>query len=154
MSSRSLLEPSLKPRLDPQPQSRKLNDGLTPKKQLVLFVSPVSADQAALYRILKGSNWEVLVAATCQEALDQLRRHRVALTVCESTLKDGGWKEILQHITQTGDAPLLIVTSPCADEHLWAEVLNLGGYDVLATPFRDSEVWHVLTTASHHLIMN
>jgi hypothetical protein len=27
-----------------------------------------------------------------------------------------------------------------ADERLWAEVLNLGGYDVLSTPFAAGEV--------------
>jgi DNA-binding response OmpR family regulator len=34
-----------------------------------------------------------------------------------------------------------------ADEYLWAEVLNLGGYDLLAKPFRDPEVKRVLAAA-------
>jgi FixJ family two-component response regulator len=32
------------------------------------------------------------------------------------------------------------VCSHLADEYLWAEVLNLGGCDVLAKPFEDHEV--------------
>ncbi len=40
--------------------------------------------------------------------------------------------------------PALIVTSPAAGPRLWAEVLNLGGYDVLAQPFSTEEVlWSV-----------
>jgi hypothetical protein len=32
------------------------------------------------------------------------------------------------------------VISRLADEYLWAEVLNLGGHDVLAKPLRQAEV--------------
>ena len=41
----------------------------------------------------------------------------------------------------------MIVTSRLADDRLWAEVLNLGGYDVLAKPFDASEVARVVGTA-------
>jgi hypothetical protein len=41
----------------------------------------------------------------------------------------------------------LVVASHCADEFLWAEVLNLGGYDVLAQPFEDGDVLRVLASA-------
>ena len=37
-----------------------------------------------------------------------------------------------------------------ADEHLWAEVLNLGGYDVLAEPFERDEMVRVVTSARRH----
>jgi FixJ family two-component response regulator len=42
---------------------------------------------------------------------------------------------------------MLIVTSRLADEHLWAEALNLGAYDVLAKPFDQEEVIRVLSSA-------
>jgi len=34
-----------------------------------------------------------------------------------------------------------------ADEVLWAEVLNLGGYDVLAKPFNSNEFIRVISMA-------
>jgi DNA-binding response OmpR family regulator len=34
-----------------------------------------------------------------------------------------------------------------ADEALWAEVLNLGGYDVLTKPFDPKEVHHAVSMA-------
>src|ERR1019366_5350356 len=37
--------------------------------------------------------------------------------------------------------------SRLADERLWAEVLNLGWYDVLATPFDADEVYRVMSYA-------
>ena len=44
-------------------------------------------------------------------------------------------------------APPLVVTSRLADDYLWSEVLNLGGWDVLAKPFRQQEVLYVLDSA-------
>jgi hypothetical protein len=43
--------------------------------------------------------------------------------------------------------PNLIVSSRLADDRLWAEVLNLGGYDVLARPFNRVEVIRVVQAA-------
>jgi DNA-binding response OmpR family regulator len=43
--------------------------------------------------------------------------------------------------------PLLLVVSKHADENLWAEVLNLGGYDVLLKPFERAEVVRVVGMA-------
>jgi DNA-binding response OmpR family regulator len=44
-------------------------------------------------------------------------------------------------------SPLLIVTSPANDHGLWAELLSLGGYDVLIKPFQTDEVLRVLGVA-------
>ena len=43
--------------------------------------------------------------------------------------------------------PKLIVSSRLADHRLWAEVLNLGGFDVLMTPFETEEVLRVTSSA-------
>jgi DNA-binding response OmpR family regulator len=42
---------------------------------------------------------------------------------------------------------LLIVVSRLANESLWAEVLNLGGFDVLALPFDREELERVTLSA-------
>jgi DNA-binding response OmpR family regulator len=43
--------------------------------------------------------------------------------------------------------PPLIVSDRLADEQLWAEVLSLGGYDLLMKPFDAKEVHHAVSTA-------
>jgi DNA-binding response OmpR family regulator len=55
-------------------------------------------------------------------------------------LMSGTWLDILENIKHLPNTPSLIVTSRLADERLWAEVLNLGAWDVLAKPFDRSEV--------------
>jgi len=41
----------------------------------------------------------------------------------------------------------VIVTDPHADARFWAEVLNLGAYDLLAQPFYKPEVRRILHNA-------
>ena len=48
------------------------------------------------------------------------------------------------------EPPQLIVTSRTADDHLWAEVLNIGGFDVLAQPLERDEVERVVSSARRH----
>jgi len=114
----------------------------------ILSISPTAEDHEALRRVMDGFMWQLSAVATCAEGLTQLCRDQVSVIFCESVLEDGTWKDILNHLKNIARAPLLIVTSRLADEHLWAEVLNMGGFDVLAKPFSDQEVSHVLTTAS------
>jgi len=47
-------------------------------------------------------------------------------------------------------ALLISPAADLADEHLWAEALNLGVYDVLAKPLDDSGVVRVLSLALNH----
>jgi DNA-binding response OmpR family regulator len=67
--------------------------------------------------------------------------------VCERRLPDGDWRDVLGLALDLPHPPTVIVTCRQADEHLWAEVLNLGGYDVLAKPFDEREVGRSLTLA-------
>ncbi len=112
----------------------------------VLSVSPVPQDHLMLRHILDGALWQVSAVATRRGAIERLGAGTFSVVVCESVLEDGTWKDILRHNQACAHAPPLVVTSRLADEYLWAEVLNLGGYDVLPKPFNDREVRHVLKT--------
>jgi DNA-binding NtrC family response regulator len=118
-----------------------------PISSAILFVSPVRPDQSALRRILRRTN-RTISAATCRHAFKRLSRTRVPVVLCDSDLLDGKWLDVLNHVAASDNPPLLIVTSRVADDRLWAEVLNLGGFDVIAKPFVASEVLHVLRTAA------
>ena len=76
-----------------------------------------------------------------------LRHHSPGLLICDERLEDGDWKAILDAVMRVACPPRMIVTSRLADERLWAEVLNLGGYDLLAKPFDASEVVRVVGMA-------
>jgi DNA-binding response OmpR family regulator len=131
---------------NPHPESAE-DRNEEPNRMRILSVSPFSEDHAALRRILDEKTFEILVASTRQEAVRRLRRASFSVVLCERDLTDGTWKDLLNHAGAGQQLPFLIVTSRLADDYLWAEVLNMGGYDVLAKPFRAQEVRHVVISA-------
>lgn len=115
------------------------------KVQTLVCINDKAEESVALRTIVEDLEWRVRIATTCMEALSLLRSEPAAAIFCEATLTDGTWRDVLNQTGGGAGAPALIVTSRLADAYLWSEVLNLGGYDVLATPFTSDEVAHVLT---------
>ena len=114
---------------------------------VALAVSPLPADRARLREILSQGNWELHEASDCCGALALLRDQSVAVLLCERDHADGNWEDLLKATARLPDPPNLIVFSRLADESLWAKVLNLGGFDVLITPFEPEEVLRVTFAA-------
>ena len=85
--------------------------------------------------------------STIAAAKGALQRGRISIVMCEHDLSPGSWKELLDFTERLPSPPPVIVTSRVADERMWAEVLNLGGYDVLARPFNNEEVIRTVTSA-------
>lgn len=107
--------------------------------------------------------WEVHSRPNLESTLEDLRQDPIPIVLCDRDRTAEAWKDLLRSFASLPDPPLLIVASRMADEHLWAEALNLGAYDVLAKPFDATEVvriaglaclrWHQrradLPTAAH-----
>ncbi|HEY1239256.1 MAG TPA: hypothetical protein VGF16_01815 [Bryobacteraceae bacterium] len=113
-----------------------------------LLVSLYPDDRLILTNIFEQQNWSLTAVGSLRSALAFLRRRPVPLVIAERDFRGGGWKDVLAAVRDLPNAPALVVISRLADEHLWSEVLNLGGHDVLAKPLRQAEVlWvfrHVL----------
>jgi DNA-binding response OmpR family regulator len=116
----------------------------------VLSISPIEADHVFLRNVFSHSNWRVHGVRSRREALAWLRWQNAPVVLCEEALPDSGWKQVLREIASLRDPPELIVTSRLADEALWAEVLNLGAYDLLMKPFDLTEVFRVVSLAWRH----
>jgi DNA-binding response OmpR family regulator len=113
----------------------------------VLLISPYEEDHRTLRRMLDEQEYQVHWVQTREQALEKMRRNRVGVIIAERDLPGGTWKDVLGQLASFPNPPLLIVTSPQADNFLWAEVLNLGGWDVLAKPFYSAEVSRVVQLA-------
>src|SRR5690242_10077110 len=112
----------------------------------ILSISPMREDHAAVRSVFQTDRCDVTTAETCHEGLRRLSGGGISIVVCERDLPDGIWRDILEGTGANGDH-LLIVTSRVAEDRLWAEVLNLGGFDVIAKPSLASELRHVLESA-------
>jgi DNA-binding NtrC family response regulator len=105
-----------------------------------------SNERSALQSILQKAECRTFVCARYRDALDLIEF--ASVVICEDSLPDGSWLDVLRGVQELRRSPALIVTSRLADNRLWAEVLNLGGHDVLAQPLRAQEV--VLAVQSAH----
>jgi len=121
----------------------------------VLSISPMEEDHYFLQNILNhppgtldtSRRFRVNACTTLASGLAALRKGQFEVVVCERDLPPGSWKDVLEQVTILPDPPSLIVTSRLADERLWAEALNLGAYDMLATPFDGTEAMRVVAAA-------
>ena len=105
----------------------------------ILSISPFEEDHACLEAII-GSVSRLVTAQSFSTAKRFMESPSVFLVICERDSPPTTWIECLNYIQSLPTPPFLIVSSRLADESLWAEVLNLGGWDVLAKPFDDREV--------------
>jgi DNA-binding NtrC family response regulator len=116
----------------------------------VLSVSPSRDDHDSLERLLRSRRWKIHKALSLSSALAVLQETQIPVVVCERDLQPETWRDMMDHLTLLPQPPCLIVTSCLADDHLWAEVLNIGAYDVLAKPFDGTEVNLALRMAWLH----
>jgi DNA-binding NtrC family response regulator len=111
----------------------------------VLAVSPFESDHVGLAHIFGHTAWRLEGARSLREASVKLSEPRLTahppVILCEQTLHDGCWKDLFEMVQKLSTPHQFIVTSNHADDRLWAEVLNLGAYDVLQKPFRSQEVF-------------
>lgn len=114
----------------------------------LLAVASEQDDLMCLRNICAGAGWSLHEAGTVSQALPHLRQHAIPVVLCEHKLPDGDWTALLDAAFELGEPPYLIVWSRQADNNLWAEVLHIGGYDVLAAPFRVAEVVHAVSAAA------
>ena len=118
-----------------------------------LVVNLCKQDCHVLRTTFSSFPWKLASVTTLKQGVRQAEAQSVPVIVCECDFQDGNWKLLLDKVRTLARPPRLIVASRFADERLWAEVLNLGGHDVLATPFDADEVHRVVSYAvdSWHL---
>jgi|SwirhisoilCB1_FD_contig_31_20536261_length_584_multi_5_in_0_out_0_1 response regulator RpfG family c-di-GMP phosphodiesterase len=115
-----------------------------------LLVGEYETDRILLRELFREFGWRLFEADNRHRALDCLTRNPVHVLITESHSPHWDWRKALNDLRRMARPPQLIVTSRTADDHLWAEVLNVGGYDVLAQPLERDEVERVLSSARRH----
>jgi DNA-binding NtrC family response regulator len=113
------------------------------RKPVVLHVTPSNKDAEALNKMV-GGELVLRRVESLAEAVQTLADDEIDVVITDTRLPDGVWTALLTDVKS--QAPI-IVTSATADERLWAEVLNLGGYDLLVKPFHRTEVLRVIQSA-------
>src|SRR2546422_7679143 len=112
----------------------------------VLFVTPYSQDARSLGQMLDEASIPVVHAESVKDARRKLGKEIFGVVLTEAKLDDGTWLDVLELTRSSGTH--VVVTDAWADARFWATAINLGAYDLLAQPFRRTEVQRVLASAS------
>jgi DNA-binding response OmpR family regulator len=112
-----------------------------------LAVGEFENDRALLRDIFSAAGWRLYEARDRRHAMQYLERNPVQVVLAESELPNWNWRKVLHDLRRLGRPPQLIVTSRTADDYLWSEVLNIGGYDVLPQPLERDETERVIAAA-------
>jgi DNA-binding response OmpR family regulator len=115
-----------------------------------LLVGEFSEERVLVPEIFRNCGWRLFEAPNRRSALTALERNPVRVVIAESAVPAWDWRKVLRDLRKLPAPPQLVVTSRIADDHLWAEVLNVGGFDVLARPLDRDEVERVVASASRH----
>jgi DNA-binding response OmpR family regulator len=115
-----------------------------------LLVGEYEESRLLMLDVFRQEGWQLIEARDRKRALEHLQTQSIHVVITSSEVAGWPWKTVLRNLNRMSNPPQLIVTSRTADDYLWAEVLNCGGYDVLPEPFRHDEVKRVVASARRH----
>ena len=113
----------------------------------VLFISPSGKTQEHCLSMLGSVSIAMRRAGSLKEALRKLEAEPFGAVLTEAQLPDGNWTDVLQHVKRSGKRTAVVVTHRFADGQFWADILELGAYDLLPQPFCSGEVQRILANA-------
>ena len=116
---------------------------------IIEFLSAYDRDK--LQNALRGSEWAIESVDTLQQALQRSTCGGISAAICETVLPDGhSWIDLLNELAVIPHPPPLVIAARGGDSRLWAEVLNLGGWDVVATSFAGTDCSTYSTQSGSH----
>jgi len=115
-----------------------------------LLIGDYPRSRLLVHEIFLNAGWRLYEARDRKRALECLERRQVQVVIASRDMPHWPWQAVLRDLRHISRAPQLIVTSRVADDSLWAEVLNCGGYDVLVEPFQREEISRVVAAARRH----
>jgi DNA-binding NtrC family response regulator len=108
-------------------------------------------DRLILREVFPKRGWRLLEAQDRNRAMLHLARDAVQVVVTEFDPPYATWKTLIQDLQRRGLSSQLVVTSRACNDSLWAEVLNLGGYDLLLSqPLDRAELERAIASAARH----
>jgi DNA-binding NtrC family response regulator len=114
----------------------------------VLAVFATTEDRSSLSQLFRDLSWKAQFVENSDGLKDAFYSFQPDVVMTDCVFSAGGcWKDVLYAAREHSGRLPVIVACRLADERLWAEVLNLGGYDLLLKPFVAGEVEKTVSMA-------
>lgn len=127
-------------------KNRRLQNEANGELPLTVLAMTASRSDAALLRgILHSTGWELRIADDLEDAIGFLGARAASIVLFDRDLPGADWRQAIGKLAS--GRCRVILASFVADDYLWEEVIHCGGYDVIAKPFREDEVIHMIQFA-------
>src|SRR5579864_2622412 len=111
----------------------------------VVAMTASGSDAGLLREIMESTGWEFRIADGIEDAAAFLGTRAASIVLFDRDLPGVDWRQAVRRLAN-GQCRV-ILASFVADDYLWEEVIHCGGYDVIAKPFREDEVIHMIQFA-------
>ena len=105
----------------------------------VIAIVPFPAEFALIQASLSAEGIEVLPASCLLDAILYQLTGRASVILYDADAPEH-WREALEQFLLLRPASRVVFLSRLADDHMWIDVLDQGGYDLLMKPLRAEEL--------------
>ncbi len=113
----------------------------------VLAVMSSDRDRRTLEAIAQQSSWTLEFSASVDHALHLLTRRCIPVVILEQDLLNINWQSHLNRLASSACHPAIILASSEVTDPYWEAMLRCGGYDVVTTPLRETNLQSVICFA-------
>lgn len=113
----------------------------------ILVASPEIESRRALTAIVNQKGWETVCAAGVSECREVIALRNISVVLCDRRLADGSYRDLLAALGSADGKVRVIVMSRLADWGEYREVLQHGGFELIPSPCRPSDVVWAITEA-------
>jgi response regulator RpfG family c-di-GMP phosphodiesterase len=106
----------------------------------LLAVSQDRACQERLKNLAELYDWNLYLCPTCESAAALPDTVRIPIVLFDRDGLDMNWRDAFRLFLAADRSRCVVLCSPFDDNHLWQEVIRLGGYDIVRKPFREEQI--------------
>ena len=118
----------------------------------VLIALADPASRKRLSNLLPQQDVEPVFASTLREARAVLTHEPVSLVVCQDSLRDGSYRDLLPVARAARHDVPVVVTSRVDNPEEYLEAMKLGAFDFVAEPFSRTEVDRIVHNALNRVL--
>lgn len=118
----------------------------------ILVVDDAPPRREVVTRLLKERHYEVLEAATCEEALEMLNREEISLVLTETELPAKSGLFLLKSVKESHPELEVVLITHNASSYNLLQALRLGAYDFIVRPVDTGEIlYNIVERAFGHI---
>jgi len=91
-----------------------------------------------LERIGGSQDWAVQFADFPSQALRLASQNEYDVILCDCNQKGHAWREVMDGLALRSPRSCILLVSPVKDDHVWLDVLQHHGFDILVRPLQES----------------